>query len=99
VNRNSQARSEVTKFLENIIKTSRLDLQFDLESENNQSSRLTIRFRGPDVPMLTAADSNLLNAIGHLIVQSCGFIGATVDASSLVLAGIREDNQNHSLVS
>jgi predicted RNA-binding protein Jag len=91
LNKPPQTQSDVVRYLRHIIQAAGLELEFNIESEPapNASPRWVIRFTGADIPMLTANDSKLLNALGHLIVENFGFAEVRADVSSIILAGAR----------
>jgi hypothetical protein len=93
LNKPPQTQSDVVRYLRHIIQAAGLELQFNIESESapaaNALPRWVIRFAGADTPMLTANDSTLLNALGHLIVENFGFADVRADVSSIILAGAR----------
>jgi predicted RNA-binding protein Jag len=93
-----QSQSDVAHFLRHILGAAALDLQFNIEAQSNLPSRWVIRFSGQDVPMLTANDGKLLNALGHLIVENFDFAEVRAGLSSIVLAGTRwQDAETHTL--
>jgi predicted RNA-binding protein Jag len=79
----------VDHFLRHILHRASLDLQFNIETQDHPAVKWTIRFTGPDTPMLTANDGKLLDALGHLIAENFDFAEVRAEVSSIILDGTR----------
>jgi predicted RNA-binding protein Jag len=76
----------IADFLRRFLEASSLDIGFDITSQADPLPLLLIRFRGPDILILSADEGSVLEALRYLTAEIFGFPEDEASLMSFVVA-------------